>query len=357
MKETNISKILQIACTYTGAVIGAGFSSGQEIMQFFAVYGSKGLIGTVICAMLFGVLGSYLLNLGYRLNAVSYDDVIYYTCGKRTGIFLDYITGLFLFFSLAIMLAGMSSVLSSYFSVSSLSTILFSGLLTGVIVITGLKGIEAANAVIIPILILLTATMGIYSFSYHDYSLAFLSIPCTSQPPIPHFLLACFLYTAYNMLLGSTVLGPLGAHTQSRRVRTLGGISGGLILGIMMITITITILIHLPAIEQYEIPMLYIASIQSSQSYTFYTIILFGAMITTAISALFGCGTKLTNTFNITYSISLIIILIGAVAIGTIGFTKLINLLYPFFGLISSYFTIMLFFHAARDMIRRSKRQ
>ncbi|MDO3677624.1 hypothetical protein [Paenibacillus ehimensis] len=31
--------ILQIAATYTGTVVGAGFASGQSIMQFFTVYG------------------------------------------------------------------------------------------------------------------------------------------------------------------------------------------------------------------------------------------------------------------------------------------------------------------------------
>jgi uncharacterized membrane protein YkvI len=41
----------QIAMAFTGSFLGAGFVSGQELTQFFAVFGSWGVLG-----MFFAVL-------------------------------------------------------------------------------------------------------------------------------------------------------------------------------------------------------------------------------------------------------------------------------------------------------------
>lgn len=43
----------QVAATYVGAVMGAGFASGQEIQQFFARFGYWGLVGVVLSSFLF----------------------------------------------------------------------------------------------------------------------------------------------------------------------------------------------------------------------------------------------------------------------------------------------------------------
>lgn len=47
----------QVAATYVGAVMGAGFASGQEIQQFFTRFGRWGLVGIVVSALLFLSLG------------------------------------------------------------------------------------------------------------------------------------------------------------------------------------------------------------------------------------------------------------------------------------------------------------
>ena len=48
---------LMLVMGYLGAVIGAGFASGQEIMQFFVNYGSCGLTGALTATFLFALMG------------------------------------------------------------------------------------------------------------------------------------------------------------------------------------------------------------------------------------------------------------------------------------------------------------
>ena len=38
----------QIAVVFTGSFLGAGFLSGQELLQFFGVFGGFGLVGMAL---------------------------------------------------------------------------------------------------------------------------------------------------------------------------------------------------------------------------------------------------------------------------------------------------------------------
>ena len=48
---------MRLALGYAGMFFGAGFVSGQEIRQFFVVYGTTGLFGLVLSALLFFAVG------------------------------------------------------------------------------------------------------------------------------------------------------------------------------------------------------------------------------------------------------------------------------------------------------------
>ena len=77
--------IWQVALTYIGAVIGAGFASGQEILQFFAVFGGKGLLGAAVAAGMFALIGGEVLILAQEIKAKSYQTVLDHLCGRRLG--------------------------------------------------------------------------------------------------------------------------------------------------------------------------------------------------------------------------------------------------------------------------------
>ena len=61
----------QIAVAFTGSFLGAGFVSGQELLQFFGVFGGYGIIGMILTIIAFGVFGYLSMIIAKRLN--SYD--------------------------------------------------------------------------------------------------------------------------------------------------------------------------------------------------------------------------------------------------------------------------------------------
>ena len=105
MKDT-----LRIAGVYVGTIIGAGYASGQEILQFFTGYGWWGILGTVVTMILYPLLGYYLVVLGKRVKAWSHKTLIYHICGKYLGAVVDILLAFFLFGVGVIMIAGSGSL-------------------------------------------------------------------------------------------------------------------------------------------------------------------------------------------------------------------------------------------------------
>src|SRR3546814_17985315 len=85
----NFREAFKISIAFVGVVVGAGFASGQEIMQFFTSFGMVGLVGAVISGALFIFLAMALSPLGQQKASLSHKRVIYDICGKYLGLFFD----------------------------------------------------------------------------------------------------------------------------------------------------------------------------------------------------------------------------------------------------------------------------
>ena len=51
-----MKEVLKSVFVIVGAVVGAGFASGQEIYSFFNIYNENGLIGIIISSILLGII-------------------------------------------------------------------------------------------------------------------------------------------------------------------------------------------------------------------------------------------------------------------------------------------------------------
>ena len=72
----------RIAMAYVGTVVGAGFATGQEILQFFTRYGYLSFWAILISVILFIVVGRRIMIYGGMLRAQSYGSVAHYIFGK-----------------------------------------------------------------------------------------------------------------------------------------------------------------------------------------------------------------------------------------------------------------------------------
>ncbi|MDD6422619.1 MAG: hypothetical protein PUF83_06100 [Intestinibaculum porci] len=60
---------MKIALAYVGVIVGAGLSSGQDILQYFLSFGKVGMIGVIILGILNIVFDRIIIALGSYFQA------------------------------------------------------------------------------------------------------------------------------------------------------------------------------------------------------------------------------------------------------------------------------------------------
>ena len=63
-----LKQILNVALAYVGVIVGAGLSSGQDLMQYFVSFGKWGILGAVILGILNAVFGKIIITFGSYLD-------------------------------------------------------------------------------------------------------------------------------------------------------------------------------------------------------------------------------------------------------------------------------------------------
>ena len=342
-------QVFRVAATYVGTVVGAGFASGQETLRFFTAYGRAGLLGVALATVLFCVYGIMVMDLGRRLRARSHREILHYACGPRLGRLMDLVITLFLGATMTIMVAGGGAVFTEQLGLPrSIGTIVTAGL-TGLTILAGMRGIMAANSVVVPMLASAVAGLSAATIHYHGLGpILSNSIPWPAFAPVQSWFLASWLYVGYNLVLSISVLGPLGAEVDDKRILTYGGLLGGLVLGLLAAGIKLAVSAHMPDIGEVEVPMLYLARLHPRPVQWFYTLILWAEIYTTAIACAYGFAGRVTEVVRGSYRG--VVVLITALALfgSGLGFSALLGLLYPLFGFVTLGVLAALAFHAVR---------
>lgn len=326
-------QVFRVAATYVGTVVGAGFASGQETLRFFVAYGPAGLAGVILATMLFCVYGILIMDLGRRLQATSHREVLHFACGRTVGGIMDGLITLFLGVTLAIMTAGGGAVFAEQLGLPGLLGSTLTAGLAGLTILARMRGIIAANSVVVPLLTL--AVGGLSAMAIKDTAPGAILREAAPWPDLataPHWMLSALLYAAYNLILSISVLAPLGAEVKDRRAIYAGGLTGGLVLGLLAGSMGLALTLHMPEASGFEVPMLYLARLHPRPVQWFYTLILWAEIYTTAIACAYGFSARAAEVLQCDYRKAVLVISGAALLLSGLGFSTLMAHLYPAFG-------------------------
>ncbi|KAB2951717.1 hypothetical protein F9B85_11430 [Heliorestis acidaminivorans] len=314
-------------------MVGAGFATGQEVLQFFVYFGSSGILAIAFITALFVLFGYIILEIGQRLKAESHREVIQYAGGRWLGTIIDGVITFFLFGALTAMSAGAGAVFSEQFGLSHyIGSLLLLGL-TLAVVMTGISTVISAISYLVPLLLLSLFGIFIATLWFNPIDWAILAQTANpAQAPVPYWPLSAIIYVSYNLVLAIAVLAPMGKHVPDKDTLRRGAFFGGLGLGLGSLAIFLTVIAYLPGILAYEVPMAFIAAQFTPFIQIAYSIILLLQIFTTAVGSLFGFAIRLTSQESPTYRWLLIASVVGAFVAGQFGFTNLVRILYPAVG-------------------------
>ncbi|MGI6066354.1 MAG: hypothetical protein ACOYI2_07665 [Bacillota bacterium] len=324
---------ITVAMAYIGTVVGAGFASGQEALQFFGFFGFWGLAGLLLATALFIYFGYLILKLGDELDADSHLPIIKHVGGKWVGGMIDYVIVFFLFGALAVMGAGAGALFSEQFGLPNFlgSVVLIGASLFTVLL--GLNGVISAISIVVPILLVSVVGIAIYTLTAAGLPAGASALAIRAgDPAVPFWPLAALVYVSYNLVLGVAVLGPMGKEAAIQKKLKKGALWGGIGLGLGAVVILLAIFARMPQAAGFEIPMIYVAGQVAPAVRIFYAIVLFSEIYTTAVGSLYGFVAR----FSPPASRKMKILAIGtsgvALAASQFGFTRLVRILFPIVG-------------------------
>lgn len=329
-KKQNVSA-LRVAGTYIGTVVGAGFASGQEVLQFFVFFGNAGFFGLIVVTVFFILFGYMVMDLGSRIHAESHMDIVHATSGKMLGTFSDLLITIFLFGTLSAMFAGSGALMSQQFGLHPLLGGFLMAGLTILTVLSGFDGIVNAISLVVPFLLVTAIGVGIACLSVAPDK-----IPVKSVAPnigfLRNWLWSAILYTSYNTVTSFGILGPLGARAKDRKAIVTGAVLGGVGLGLGACALFFALRHHFPASASLEVPMLYIAGKISPFVQILYGIVLLAEIYTTAVSDLYGFSARLSQFGLMDVRFLVIVSALCAFLLSLLGFSNLVRYFYPAMG-------------------------
>lgn len=330
----------QVAATYVGAVMGAGFASGQEIQQFFANFGKLGLLGILISATLFSLLGWIMLDLQERWKVSSYSEFFSYLLGRKWGSRVDVLVSTLLFLGMIAMMSGAGALFVQYFGLSSWVGILLTALVIGIALWYKGEGVLWINTMLIPLKFLFCLGIAfvaiVIGLPNEGEGLAIVS-----NPLIQNWAFSGILYVSFNLTLAMVVFASLGSEVQKPGAR-LGAVLGGVSLGLFALVIGAALL-RFPEVMTLEIPMVAIAGKLGNWPAFLYVVVLWLAMLTAAIGNGFSLVTRIVESVKLDYRLAAFLLLASAFPLSGMKFSNIVKVVYPLFGYLGLIFLPLLF--------------
>jgi len=328
MRKFSCYKIIAV---YMGTVVGAGFASGQEILQFFVMHGTPGLLGITAAGIMFAWFGTVILYLALKCRAVNYREVLTALMGKNLVVLFDILSFFILLGGASVMLAGSGAVFKEQLGLPPSVGIFLIILITLPVIMSGLAGIIMANAIIVPLkifaifFVILAAVVLNGGLQFPSQSLF---LP---EKIMGNWLFAAVLYVSYNMVIPMAALSSLGKYVE-KNTAIKAGILGGLGLGLVAFVVAIGELTFCPEITNYQVPLLYIAGLINPVLRVIISLVIWMAILTTLIGNVHGIASRLAPRGGNRYKIAGTIAMFLSLPLTLYDFSTLVSTLCPLFG-------------------------
>ncbi len=344
----NFKLSLQIGAVYIGTVVGAGFASGQEIMQFFTCFGRIGMLTLILSGALFYIIAAAVMKAAIRYNTYNYKDLIYHIAGKKVGFVFDILVTAFLLIITSIMFAGSGALFQESLGLPRAWGIALMALLTLVVILQALTGVLKVNSIIVPMLfsvivVVLAATImnsdmgSISSKLSENYRGGFIK-------PLFFFLFYC----CYNTFLSSGVLTAIPERIKTPSVLKMGVLFGAMGLMLLSLMLNISLTLKSPQVFEYSIPMSYITSGFGKIIKNTMTICIWCEIFSTAVSNAFSIAKRLSGNRHMSYMLTCFITVLCCLPLSFLEFKGLISFFYPVFGAFSMFIIFRLLYTSFR---------
>ena len=298
---------------------------GQEILLFFQQFGYKGLIGIFISNMVTAYIIYKTLEITKENYIQTYKQFLHKIIGSNKHInkIINLIVNAFLLITFYIMIAGFGAYFLQELKIPMILGATLGAFVCYMIFNKNINGIVKVNEILVPVIIILIIALG----GVYANKASLFTIENETQWGKP--FLYSIIYASYNSITLIPMLLSLRNFSQTKKDSIKIAILCGGILTILGIIIFLLLCTDL--LINIEIPLVYIASKLGEVFKYLYGGVIIIAIVTSAIAAGYGFIQNTTNNSK-EYKYINAFICITSIFISQIGFSNLVNILYPLFG-------------------------
>lgn len=358
-KGIYMKRIFLIGSAFIGIIVGAGFASGQEILQYFTSFGTLGILAGIVSTVLFAYVGMMLVWLGSIFKAEGHNDVIHkLTGGTMFGKVIAWLVDIVLIIALfgfgVVMLAGGGSNFEQQFGIPA---VYGTALMVILVLVFGMLRVDNVVKVIgniTPLLIICIVIVAIYCLFTMSGSFSELDTLAKSHTSaVPHWFIAGVNYVSLNVGLGASMSIVMGGNEKNSKIAAWGGLVGGIVLGLMIMISHLAIFSKIETVGHLPLPMLGLVNDISPILGVFMSIVIYLMIFNTCLGMFYSLATRFTEIETKQFKIFYTIFTLIGFAISFAGFTDLMTFFYPVIGYMGIIIIIVLIY--APFKVRRIK--
>lgn len=338
-----MKRVIYLAFVYVGLVIGAGFASGREIMQYFNMPSNTSSGGIFVATFLLMAV-CYAVSARSRMLGIdSFKEYMRLVAG-RFAVPLEWFMFIYLFCGFFTMISGGGSLLAQSFMMPRPCGMVIVIIICFAALCFDLKGIVGINLALVPCMI-----FGILYICF--YAAMFDSTETFSMSKLAHGTTASAIcYVSYNTVSAPSVLVPLQKNMSYKELR-FASVAGGFVLGVLILAIWAIQSANFDALQNAELPMLKLAAMTGRANKYIYTAVLFMAICTTAVSQGFGVLEHFSDSERKKRVLHTSILCLAALPFAFADFSFLVAKLYLFFGLSGIFWMTWIFIDFFRSSV------
>lgn len=356
----SFKSIVRFAGAFLAWLIGSGFATGQEMLQFFSAYGYWSFAVLLVNLIGFVLLAQVMLLTGFDHRKDDSFNHFKYFCGERVGAFYTWLIPITLVLIMSVLVSGAGATMAEYYGVNHH---VGSAAMATLVLIAYLVGFERLVKIVSkigPAVILFSLVIGTITVLRDVGNFSEISnhtIILNELRAAPHWLISSGLYISLNFLSGGGYFVALGGTAINRKDAKYGALLGALIFVLAVAVINTAILLHAGHTTSTAIPTLFLARrISYVLGAVFSLVLILGmfsscsAMMWSVCSRFKAGGPRGNRLFAI--SIALIIFVLGL-----FSFDELIGFFYPLEGYIGLVFVGGATVKGVRQFLRDKKRR
>lgn len=331
-----MGKTFKVALALVGLTVGAGFASGQEVIQYFLSFGYWGIVGAAIAGITIAVFSGWVYQLGSYYLADDHSAVFKSVSRPWIAKYMD-ITTMFTLFCIGfVMVAGAGANLEQQFG---LPTWVGSAIMVVLLLLSGLLDVDKLTSVIsfiTPLLIICLLAAFVITLTDMPDNVGQINEIAQTNPhasgTFDNWLITALNYATLVMIMDTSMMLVFAGSHMNPAQAGKGGLLGGIMFAVLLLILTFVLFMNMEHVMGSDLPLLKVFDTMHPTVGVFVSIVIYLMIYNTAVGLFYALGRRLSNDkpgkFRVYYGT---VVLIGF-ALSFIGFADLVGWVYPVLG-------------------------